>query len=72
VYVCVCLIVFLCVCACRGKLRQFKDGVMTEYFYDYRSNELLVIHPDDGKYFQVFFNSFLLCSTRSRCPRVPH
>lgn len=31
----------------RGKLRQLSKGVTTDYFYDYGTNELLVVSPDD-------------------------
>ena len=30
----------------RGKLRQTKHGFVTEYYYDYNTNELLVVSPD--------------------------
>lgn len=31
----------------RGKLRQIKDGETTDYFYDYSTNELLIVNPDN-------------------------
>ncbi|KAK7101768.1 uncharacterized protein [Littorina saxatilis] len=30
----------------RGKLRQIKGGITTDYYYDYNTNELLVVKPD--------------------------
>ena len=44
----------------RGKLRQIENGIVTDYYYDYNTNELLVVSPDNCMFARsLFFNSFL-------------